>query len=200
MIRQMIAAIVVGLFFSANAWSMTPVQRMNYRGQLLSILPDVPAFDDWVMRTDSLPPDFDALPKVNSLPIPLRFTDGRIVKTVDDWAERRAEIVSLFEQYEWGTFPPHPERTAADVEKSAGEGYRTRRVTLHYGADGKTIVHVTLVLPDGVGPFPVLIGPGLIGGMMGSSAPTLLRRGYIAASYAGNDSNDDSRRAGEIVS
>jgi pimeloyl-ACP methyl ester carboxylesterase len=195
-----ILVVIVTLLASAQAaLPMTVQERRQYRDNLIRILPDVPSFDDWVKKTDELPPDFDALPRHNQLLDPLTFFDGREVKTPRDWEARRTEILNLFQKYAWGSIPPHPALVSADVQESKGAQYRSQSVVLHVGPDGKGIMHVTLIIPDGNGPFPVLMGPGLIGGF-GNSAPTILRRGYITASYAGNDSNDDSRALGSLYS
>ena len=185
-----------GLCATHECRAMSPEERRAYRDQLMKILPEVPAFSDWVKKTDELPPDFDALPKCNNLPDPLKFFDGRPVKTPADWKSRRAEILSLYEKYAWGTVPPRPVLGNVEAQETAGTGYRTRRLVLHFGpagAEAKGVLHVTMVIPDGKGPFPVLMGPGVIGGLGGNTAEVALRRGYIALSYAGNDFNDDSR-------
>ena len=66
--------LVAGIF-TALLWqsghAMTPEQRREYRDKLVEILPKVPAFEEWLERTDELPPDFDSLPKINGLPDPL---------------------------------------------------------------------------------------------------------------------------------
>jgi pimeloyl-ACP methyl ester carboxylesterase len=190
-----LVALATLLASTQAALPMTLQERRQYRDNLMKILPDVPAFDQWVKKTDELPPDFDALPRHNELPDPLTFFDGRAVKTPQDWDARRNEILDLFQKYAWGSIPPHPALVRTDVQETKGAGYRSQAVVLHVGPDGKGIMHVTLIIPDGTGPFPVLMGPSLIGGF-GNSAPTILRRTYITASYAGNDSNDDSRALG----
>ncbi|HVX83514.1 MAG TPA: alpha/beta fold hydrolase [Phycisphaerae bacterium] len=185
-----------------SASAMTPDERRAYRDHLVATLPDVPAFDEWIKRTDELPPDFDALPRHNQLPDPLTFFDGHPVRSVDDWAKRRQEILDLYAQYAWGKIPPHAAIVSTDVtdtpgksEEGAGGGsYVTRTVVIHCGPDGKGTLHMTLVIPDGPGPYPVMMGPGLIGGFGGNTAGTLLRRGYIAASYDGDDFHDDSKQ------
>jgi pimeloyl-ACP methyl ester carboxylesterase len=191
---SILVAIATLLASVQSALPMTPQERRQYRDHLIKILPDVPAFDDWLKRTDELPPDFDVLPRHNGLPDPFTFFDGRTVKTPREWNARRDEILDLFQKYAWGSIPPHPALAHADVQEiqNTGSGYRSQVVVLHVGPDGRGIMHVNLVIPDGAGPFPVLMGPGLIGGFV-NSAPAILRRGYITASYAGNDSNDDSR-------
>jgi pimeloyl-ACP methyl ester carboxylesterase len=165
------------------AWSMTEAERRQYLEKLLETLPVVPSFNQWLQKTGELPPDFDALPKVNGLPDPLKFLDGRPVRTAAEWRARRTEIRRLFEKYQLGTFPPKPklDRVVA-LDETAGKGYTVRNVRLEYG--GTTRVQV--MIPDGKGPFPVLISPNLAGW-----APSLLRRGYISCGYAGNDGMDD---------
>ncbi len=241
--------------------AMTPDERRAYREKLLEILPDVPAgreggqsFAEWARSTDALPPDFDALPKVNSLPDAFTFFDQkRKVKSPQDWEARRAEIRDLFEKYIIGTIPPKPrldqvvpvsaEQAAADAAaaaaaRGAGRGFAgagrrggapaasgpgnapidappatapagrgrgagfargaragaptragggpgfargpgpvdgalTRYVDLKYGPDSAITTRVTLILPPGNGPFPVLVGGG----------PEVTRRGYIACEF-----------------
>ena len=77
------------------AGAMTEQERREYLAKLQQILPDVPSFRDWLQKTGELPPDFDALPRINGLPDPLRFVDGRPVRTARDWQARRAEIREL---------------------------------------------------------------------------------------------------------
>src|ERR1051326_2721112 len=88
--------------------AMTVEERRQYLQKLLQILPDVPNFKQWLDKTGELPPDFDALPKINGLPDPLKFLDGRPVRSAADWKERRAEIRQLMEKYDVGSFPPNP--------------------------------------------------------------------------------------------
>ncbi|HVS72365.1 MAG TPA: alpha/beta fold hydrolase [Phycisphaerae bacterium] len=184
---------------ASSASAMTPDERRAYRDHLVATLPDVPAFDDWIKRTDELPPDFDALPRHNELPDPMTFFDGRPVKTPEDWQKRRQEILDLYAQYAWGKIPPHAAIVSTDVTDTPGKGetggsFLTRTVVIHCGPEGKGTLHMTLVIPDGPGPYPVMMGPGLIGGFGGNTAGTLLRRGYIAASYDGDDLHDDSKQ------
>src|ERR1019366_9197966 len=67
-----------------------------------------------------------------------------------------------------------------------GKGYAVRNVRLEYGPGSKGTTRVQVMIPDGKGPFPVLISPNLAGW-----APSLLRRGYISCGYARNDGMDD---------
>jgi pimeloyl-ACP methyl ester carboxylesterase len=166
----------------------TPEERRAYLQHLQQILPDVPSFREWLQSSGELPPDFDALPRVNGLPDPLHFLDGRAVRTPADWKQRRAEIRQLYEKYDLGTFPPKPKLDRAVVlDETPGKGYVVRNLRLEFGPESKGTMRVQVMIPDGKGPFPVLISPNLAGW-----SPSLLRRGYISAGYAGNDGMDDA--------
>jgi pimeloyl-ACP methyl ester carboxylesterase len=168
--------------------AMTPEERREYQRKLMQILPDVPSFNQWVQRTGETVPDFDSFPRQNSLPDPLKFLDGRPVRTAAEWRTRRAEIRRLFEQYDLGTFPPKPKIDRVQViDETPGKGYLVRNVRLEFGPQSKGSMRVQVMIPDGKGPFPVLISPNLTGW-----APSLLRRGYISCGYAGNDGMDDA--------
>jgi hypothetical protein len=170
-----------------SAGAMTPAERRQYLERLQQILPEVPSFKAWLEKTGEIPPDFDAFPRVNGLPDPLKFLDGRPVRA-QDWRARRAEIRQLFEKYDLGSFPPKPKlERFVTIDEAAGAGYKIRNVRLEFGPGSRGTVRVQVMIPEGKGPFPVLISPNLTGW-----APSLLRRGYISAGYAGNDGMDDA--------
>jgi pimeloyl-ACP methyl ester carboxylesterase len=180
----------VCLVFLAAAPSrgMTPEDRRAYRDHLVKILPDVPSFDRWLAATDELPPDFDAMPRVNALPDPLQFFDGHPVTSIADWNARRDEIFQSEQKWDIGSLPPKPSiDKIISLDEKRGDGYLTRNVRLQFGPQGKGSLRVQVTIPDGQGPLPVLISPNLIGW-----APLLVRRGYISAGYAGNDAMDDA--------
>jgi dienelactone hydrolase len=167
------------LLFLAVATSlpaMTEQQRRDYLDWMLKSLPPAPAFEQWVKAKGELPPDFDAYPRNNYLPEPLQFLNGKPV-TAADWTARRTEIKHLFEKYDVGTFPPKGKIDKVTlIEETKGEGYFKRVVRLDYGPGSQASTEVTVIVPSGNGPFPVLIG---------GTATSLLRRGYIACSYTG---------------
>jgi pimeloyl-ACP methyl ester carboxylesterase len=170
-------------------WSMTTDERRDYLDKLLKTLPDAPAFKQWLTASGELPPDFDALPRMNYLPDPLRFLDGRPVRTADEWKARKEEIHKLFEQYALGTFPPHPKLDrAVQIDETPGPGYRIRHVRLEFGPESKGTMRVELLIPDGPGPFPVFMGPT----WARPWAQQALRRKYLCAIYAGSDGQDDA--------
>ena len=181
-------ALLVLLAVSHPSQALTPQERREYLAKLQEILPDVPSFREWLQKTGELPPDFDALPRINGLPEPLQFLDGKPVRTPRDWPSRRAEIRRLFEKYDIGTFPPKPKLDRAVVlDETTGKGYRVRNLRLEFGPGSKGTMRVQVMIPDGKGPFPVLISPNLAGW-----SPSLVRRGYISCGYAGNDGMDDA--------
>src|ERR1017187_8078292 len=170
---------LLGMAGSQRAGAMTPEERREYLAKLQQILPDVPSFREWLQKTGELPPDFDALPRINGLPEPLRFLDGKAVRTPGEWQSRRTEIRRLFEKYDLGTFPPKPKLDRAVVlDETPGKGYLVRNLRLEFGPGSKGTMRVQVMIPDGKGPFPVLISPNLAGW-----APSLLRRGYLSCGY-----------------
>jgi dienelactone hydrolase len=166
----------------------------EYLAKLQQILPSDPPFDAWLKKTGALPPDFSSLPRHEQLPDPLTFLDGHTVKTAADWPARRAEIMNLFQKYVWGTFPARPTIGHVDVlDETHNPGYTVRNVKLEFGPDNKGTMRVRVYIPDGKGPFPVLINSSLQGW-----APSLIRRGYISAGFAGNDAMDDAAALSDV--
>ena len=176
-LRRDIPALLVFLTLAGSVPAMSEQERRDYLDWMLKSLPPAPAFNQWVKDTGELPPDFDTFPRNSYLPEPLQFLNGKPVKSAADWAARRTEIKQLFEKYDVGTFPPPAKLDKVTVvEETAGNGYFTRVVKLEYGPEAKASTVVTVTVPNGSGPFPVLIG---------GTANSLLRRGYIACSYTG---------------
>ena len=183
--------LLVGCFALA-ARAMTPEDCKSYQQMLLQNLPSVPAFEAWIQKSQELPPDFDALPRTNALPDPLAFFDGRLVKTAADWKLRRTEILDLYQKWVWGKVPPLPKFDHAEVQDAPASGYRTRTGKIFCGPGGQGSIRITMQIPDGPGPFPVVMGPGLVGGFGRASAEVIRRHGYMVCSIAANDGNDDS--------
>jgi dienelactone hydrolase len=193
--RQLTIWILMGfaLGSAVHIRSMTPEEQRQYIEKFNQLVPSVASWTAWQQKTNALPPDFDALPRVNGLPDPLTFVDGkRKVKTAQDWKERRAEIIRYFEMYDIGRVPPKPRldkivpvdpsATAAGAggrgfgfggAASLAEGTVTKTVDLRYGPGSQITTRVTVYLPPGKGPFPVLI----------EGSPSITGRGYIACSF-----------------
>src|ERR1700722_7035320 len=114
---------------SHPAAAMTLEERREYLAKLQQILPDVPSFREWLQESGELPPDFDALPRINGMPEPLQFLDGKPVRTRREWQSRRAEIRQLFEKYDLGTFPPKPKLDrAVTLDETKFKGYLIRNL------------------------------------------------------------------------
>jgi len=189
-----LALVLAGIAGWHPAGAMTPEERREYLAKLQQILPEAPAFREWLQKTGEIPPDFDALPRVNGLPEPLRFLDGTPVRTPTEWRARRTEIRQLFERYDLGTFPPKPRLDrVVMLDETPGKGYLVRNVRLEFGPESRGTMRVRVVIPEGKGPFPVLISPNLAGW-----APSLIRRGYISCGYAGNDGMDDAAALAQL--
>src|ERR1039457_6939753 len=90
LIGAALSAVIFGM--AAHAQSQTPASspistadRQQYRDKLLQILPPDPSFDTWLKKTNALPPDFNSLPRHNSLPDPLAFLHSAVdALTKDD--------------------------------------------------------------------------------------------------------------------
>ena len=79
------------------------------------------------------------------------------------------------------------------LDETPGKGYLIRNVRLEFGPGSKGTLRVQVMIPDGKGPFPVLMAPSLAGW-----GPSLLRRGYISAGYAANDAMDDAAALAQL--
>jgi dienelactone hydrolase len=183
--------------------------RRQLRDELLKILqPSRPpatgrmnAFDrtweDWIRRTDELPPDFDTMPSVADLPDPLLLHEnGRTVPvtTPAQWERQKPLLRAQVEHWIFGRMPPAPDNLRATVTATRHEGGVTiREVRLEFGPERRATLRIELVIPDGPGPFPVFLTNHA------RNRPwiyTAVRRGYIACIYHATDPNygngDDS--------
>lgn len=97
-------------------------------------------------------PTVDLLPSIPMLPDPFEFSDGSgRVATFADWTRRRAEIKAEIEHYEIGVRPNRP----ADIKATFVDDTLKVLVTDR----GMTITFASkVVMPEGEGPFPLIIG------------------------------------------
>ncbi len=95
------------------------------------------------------------------LPDPLTFNNGKPVKNVRQWKKRRAEIVKLFEENQYGKWPAKKPALRYDVQQDLGfDGTAVRKqITLYFSPDDNgPRVDVLVYLPkDAVGPAPILL-------------------------------------------
>ena len=123
---------------------------------------------------------------IKSLPDPLRFSDGRPVTTVADWRSRRVELLEMIQGIEYGHLPPTQEVSAYPLHTFfltpdyavAGTQYR-----LTMAPSGFSFL-VTVVLPPGDGPFPVIIdGDGCWRYLTDEILLAAMARGYAVAYF-----------------
>ncbi len=95
------------------------------------------------------------------LPDPLVFNNGKPVKNARQWAKRRAEIVKLLEENQYGKWPSKRPALRYDVTEDLGfEGSAVRKqATIYFSDDNEgPRVDVLIYLPkDANGPSPLLL-------------------------------------------
>ena len=130
---------------------------------------------------------------------PLAFADGRKVETPSDWAERRAEILRIFESEVYGRLPPRPEtmvveKTGEEVTKDKFAIRRTYRLYFRDDRTGPVIDWIVFVPRHAKGKSPVFLHLNYKGNDLIASGMTnhytlpleqLIARGYafMSANY-----------------
>jgi len=69
---RLLGIVLVLAALSHPLGAMTQRDRSSYLDWMVKSLPSAPQFEQWQQRTGELPPDFDAFPRNNFLPDPLR--------------------------------------------------------------------------------------------------------------------------------
>ena len=119
---------------------------------------------------------------------PLKFYDGRPVKTADEWRQRRQEILKTWHSM-MGQWPPLVDKPAiVYLDKVRIENFTRQKVKVQIAPDRRTIDGY-LMIPKGKGPFPAVIvvyyepetGVGL-GKELRDFAYQLAKRGFAALS------------------
>ena len=122
---------------------------------------------------------------------PLRFADGTLVKSPQDWTRRRQEILATW-QRRLGGWPPLIERPAVKrLESVERDGYVQTHVHVQVSPDGK-LADGYLLVPAGPGPRPAVlvpfyepltsIGQGAKGHGTHDYGLQLVRRGFVTLS------------------
>lgn len=99
-------------------------------------------------------PLLEQLPAIEPLTDPFEWSDGKGRSTkFKNWSQRRAEIGAEIEHYEIGKKPDRPDTITAS--------YSGDTLKVHVTENGKTLTLTSkITLPEGKGPFPVVIGIG----------------------------------------
>ena len=120
-------------------------------------------------REIPLPPiktAFPKLPGVNELPVRkdlpdiMTMNDGTKVRTIEQWKNRRQEILNTLEYYSVGHAPPPPGNVKGHEVQSqlvANGKIRYRLVHLTFGPEEKLGLDIGIFTPVEGGPFPTVI-------------------------------------------
>jgi len=96
--------------------------------------------------------------KFGSYRSPLKFADGSMAKTREDWGRRRAEILKTWHG-RLGSWPQLVDRPRVKkLESIERDGYTQHRIQVEVGPEGK-FVEGYLLVPKGKGPFPAVVVP-----------------------------------------
>jgi len=141
------------------------------------------------------------------LPDLLTNNDGSEV-TAANWCQRRQELVAAIIEHQFGALPPGGNgttlirRALSRPRHMQDVTYHVYDVTVEFDATRQLTFTLSLWVPPGDGPFPVLLdGDGCWRYFRENEVVTeVLARGYIAASVdrtaAAADNMDDYRRSG----
>lgn len=122
---------------------------------------------------------------------PLKFADGTVVKSPQDWSRRREEILATWHK-RLGPWPPLVERPAVKrLESVERDGYVEHHVHVQISPEGR-LADGYLLVPKGSGPFPAVlvpfyepltsIGRGKKGRGTHDYGLQLVRRGFVTLS------------------
>ena len=115
------------------------------------------ADDAWSKIEPYFTPPAEFAKPLESLRSPLLFNDGSSVKTKEDWARRRAEIVKTWTSLigEWPPLIEHP--IMEKLESTKRETFMQHKVRLEVTKG--VMLSGYLLVPEGKGPFPAVVVP-----------------------------------------
>jgi pimeloyl-ACP methyl ester carboxylesterase len=124
------------------------------------------------------------------LPDAMTFLDGKVVKSMEDWLARKAEIQKLWCDYFIGNYPEEvPELLSAKVVRSTTykDSSTRKRVILTFDTPNKKSFEIAVWEPEGARgePMPLLLTQPRNYHL--KWAEEALKRGYIACLYPGLD-------------
>jgi cephalosporin-C deacetylase-like acetyl esterase len=148
---------------------------------------EVPIWETWLQKSGELPPNFDDLPSIATLPDVLSFQDGTRVTTPKEWGRRRKEILEILRYYQLGNWPPPPPSIAAyEMDSSEDKELNCikKLIVLDFAPTEEALkktrwfregerthppdpahfktahLKIELLIPHGKGPFPAVVGVG----------------------------------------
>jgi dienelactone hydrolase len=137
---------------------------------------------------------------------PLKFYDGQMVKSSDDWQRRRAEILAKWHELLGGPWPALLDQPNIARRQTERRENFTQHAVLVDIAQGKKAEGYLLV-PDGNGPFPAVLVPfyearssaglGDKGRGEYDFALQLVRRGFVTLAIATPGSVEHPELAGD---
>jgi dienelactone hydrolase len=147
----------------------------------------------WARLQPFVSPPAEFAEQFGSYSSPLKFADGSLVQSAQDWARRRTEILDSWHQ-RLGPWPPLVERpTVKRLESVPRDGYVEHHVHVQISPEGK-VADGYLLIPSGRGPFPAVLVPfyepltSIGQGPQGKGRGThdyglqLVRRGFVTLS------------------
>jgi len=135
----------------------------------------------------------ESYPLVREMPDPFQFQDGRRVLTLEDWQERRAEMLELILSIEYGHVPPAPGNVqVSEVLESKlffkGTVLR-KKMRLTMGPENKLSTEAHLYLPQtDQEPYPLVLRFGLDQ----MPARIMNRKGYAYACFEHRELDPDT--------
>jgi len=145
----------------------------------------------WSRIEEFVQPPAEFAGQFGSYRSPLKLVDGSIVRSADDWARRRREILDTWRR-RLGGWPALVERPDVKrLESVEKDGYTQHHVHVQISTDGK-LADGYLLVPNGKGPFPAVfvpfyepltsIGQGEKGRGTHDYGLQLVRRGFVTLS------------------
>jgi len=157
---------------------------MNHRRAklfgVLTVLAAIASIGSWAGPTNAQPavpaspiqavtghfPEVNDLPIRKELPDAMTMNDGTRVTTVEQWRQRREEMIQILEHYELGHAPPPPGNVTGQDVKSftlLDGTVKYRLVHLKFGPGESLGFDIAIFTPAGDGPFPTIINPSFTG-------------------------------------
>ncbi|MBN1764879.1 MAG: acetylxylan esterase [Sedimentisphaerales bacterium] len=145
------------------------------------------------MPGESELPGVDKLAVIEELPDPFLMNNGRRVHTPGEWEKRRAEMKAMILYYQYGHMPAAPGNVTAEELSSEPvyDGMALKKhLLLSMGPDHKIKVNVGMIIPQGKGPFPVILkNDSEIFNV--PITEEIIKRGYMVVDYMRTDLDPD---------